>query len=245
MTGVEATGEVASPEGKGRRWLLAVALLAGVAVFLVAGPDGATIARQAREWREAARANLPLALTVFVAAEVAVIALWLPVGIWMTVLAGFLFDVWVGTLVVSFASTAGAVLAFLSARYLFCDAIHRAARRRPRFRRGLARIDAGFREHGAYYVLLLRLTPVFPFFLLNLGLGLTRVRLRDYWWATQLGMLPVTFVVANAGASLGELESVGDVLSPRLLGSLCLLPVVPLLLHRATGRWLARGRAPA
>jgi uncharacterized membrane protein YdjX (TVP38/TMEM64 family) len=162
----------------------------------------------------------------------------------MTVLAGFLFDVWVGTAVVSVASTAGAVLAFLSARFVFHDAIHRAARHRPRFRRALARIDAGFREHGAYYVLLLRLTPVFPFFLLNLGLGLTRVRLLDYWWATQLGMLPVTLVVANAGANLAELGSVRDVVSPRVLASLCLLPVVPFVLHHTAGRWLARQRLP-
>src|SRR5437868_12676088 len=78
---------------------------------------------------------------------------------------------------------------------------------RPRLQRWLDALDRGFREHGAYYVLLLRLTPVFPFWVLNLGLGLTPVRLRDYWWASQLGMLPATAVIVNAGASLAEITT--------------------------------------
>jgi uncharacterized membrane protein YdjX (TVP38/TMEM64 family) len=162
----------------------------------------------------------------------------------MSVLAGFLFGTWVGTAVVSAAGTAGAILAFLLARYVFAKAIHRAARTRPRLNRWVTGIDRGLQEHGGYYVLLLRLTPVFPFWFLNLGLAVTRVRLWDYWWATQLGMLPVTLVVVNTGASLAEITAFRDVLSWRVLGSLCLLPLVVVALHRSAGRFLARRRDP-
>jgi uncharacterized membrane protein YdjX (TVP38/TMEM64 family) len=93
-------------------------------------------------------------------------------------------------------------------------------------------------------VLLLRMTPVIPFWFLNLGLGVTRVRLWDYWWATQLGMLPVTLVVVNAGASLAEITTLRDALSWRVLGSLCLLPLAVVALHRGAGRFLAPGRSP-
>ena len=214
------------------RGLLLVALVAAVALFLVYGPDEQTVIRRSAEWREAARADLFTALAVFFVAEVVLVGLSVPVGIWMSVLAGFLFGVWVGTAVVAVAATVGATLAFLAARYLFAGALRRAAQSRPRLGRWLAAIDAGFRDRGAFYVVLLRLTPVFPFWVLNLGLGLTRIRLRDYWWATQVGILPMTVVIVNAGASLAEVTELRDVLSPRVLIALCLLPLVAFVLHR-------------
>jgi uncharacterized membrane protein YdjX (TVP38/TMEM64 family) len=209
-----------------------------VTLFLTAGPDEQMIIRWSGEWRAEARAHLFAAAAVFFVVEVVLVACSVPVGIWLTVLAGFLFGTWAGTAVVSCASTLGAVLAFLTARYVFAGALRRAASTRPRFGRALAAIDRGFRARGAYYVLLLRLTPVFPFWLLNLGLGLTPVRLRDYWWASQLGMLPMTLVVAGAGASLAELTSFRDILSIKVLGVLCLMPLVPFVLHHTIGRWL-------
>jgi len=221
------------------RWLLLAIIAAGVALFFVFGPDEQTVIRESAAWREAARTNLFAALGVFFIAEVVLVALSVPVGIWVSALGGFLFGFWVGTAVVSVAAMLGAILAFLSARYVFFDAIHRAARTRPRLARWLAAIDKGLHDHGAYYVLLLRLTPVIPFWAVNLGLGLTRVRLWDYWWATQLGMLPATLVVVNAGASLAEITSLADVLSLRVLLALCLLPLVPFVLHRVVGRYLA------
>jgi uncharacterized membrane protein YdjX (TVP38/TMEM64 family) len=142
--------------------------------------------------------------------------------------------------VVNVAGTLGALLAFLASRYVFADAIKRSSDVRPRLTQWLTALDEGFRKHGAYYVLLLRLTPIFPFFVVNLGLGLTSVRLRDYWWATQLGMLPISLVIANAGASLAEIESFRDVLSLHVLGALSLLPLVPFVLHHTIGRWLTR-----
>jgi uncharacterized membrane protein YdjX (TVP38/TMEM64 family) len=196
------------------------------------------VIHRSADWREAARSNLLAALSLFFIAETILIAFSVPVGIWLTVLAGFLFGTWVGTAVVNLAGTLGAILAFLAARYVFAEALHKAAESRPRLCRRLTAIDRGFRNHGAYYLLLLRLTPIFPFFAVNIGLGLTSIRLRDYWWATQLGMLPISLAVANAGASFAEISSFRDVLSVQVIGTLCLLPLVPLILHRTVGRWL-------
>jgi uncharacterized membrane protein YdjX (TVP38/TMEM64 family) len=222
------------------RWLLLFVFLLGFALFLALGPDEQTLIRESAAWRDSARAHLWTALAIFIVAEVVLVAVSAPVGIWMSALAGFLFGFWIGVAVVSVAAMIGALLAFLAARYVFFEAIHRAARTRPRLQRWLAAIDTGFQSHGAYYVLLLRLTPVIPFWALNLGLGLTRVRIRDYWWATQLGMLPATMVVVNAGASVAEITSIRDLLSWRVIGALALLPLVPFVLHRAAGRWLRR-----
>jgi uncharacterized membrane protein YdjX (TVP38/TMEM64 family) len=220
------------------RWFFLCVIVVAVGLFFILGPDQQIIVRHTTEWRELARADLSTSLAVFFVAEVILVGLSLPVGIWFTVLGGYLFGVWIGTVVVSVAATVGAILSFLSARYLFADAIHRIAKRRPRLNRWLRSIDRGLQEHGAYYVVLLRMTPVFPFWMLNLGLGLTRVRLWDYWWATQVGMLPITLVVANAGASLATVTSFRDVLSLRVLGALCLMPLVPFVLHHTVGRWL-------
>ncbi|MBX9623899.1 MAG: VTT domain-containing protein [Gemmataceae bacterium] len=222
------------------RWLVLAAVAAGVGLFLAFGPGEQAIIRRSGEWRAAAQDDLPTTLAVFVLAEVILIALSAPVGIWLTVLAGFLFGTWLGTAAVNVGATAGATLAFLLARYVLFGPLHRAAARRPRLGRAVAAIDRGFQQHGAYYILLLRLTPVFPFWMLNLGLALTPVRLRDYWWATQLGMLPITLVVAHAGASLAEITSFRDVLSWKVLAALCLMPVVPFVLHHTVGR-LVRG----
>lgn len=222
-----------------KRWIFLVAIATGAALIVAVGPNEQTVIRQSAAWREAAHNNLFAVLVVFLIAEVILVALSVPVGIWMSALAGFLFGFWLGTAVVCVAAMLGAILAFLSARYVFFDAIHRAARTRPWLHRWLTVIDKGLHDRGAYYVLLLRLTPVIPFWAVNLGLGLTRVRLWDYWWATQLGMLPATLVVVNAGASLAEITSLRGVLSLRVLLSLCLLPLVPFVLNRVTRRVLA------
>jgi uncharacterized membrane protein YdjX (TVP38/TMEM64 family) len=223
------------------RWLLLIALALGLALFLAVGPDEQTVVGESASWRDAARNNLFAALALFFVAEVVFVALSVPIGIWMSALGGFLFGFWIGTAVVSVAAMLGAILAFLAARYVFCDAIHRLANTRPRLKKCLVAIDRGFHDHGAYYVLLLRLTPVIPFWALNLGLGLTCLRLRDYWWATQLGMLPATMVVVNAGASLAEITSLRDLLSWRVIVALSLLLIVPFVLHHSVGRWLANG----
>jgi uncharacterized membrane protein YdjX (TVP38/TMEM64 family) len=229
-----------------KRWAVLTVVVAGIALFFALGPDEAAVIRRSAEWRAAARENLFTVVVVFFLAEVVLIGLSVPIGIWLSVLAGFLFGTLLGTVVVSFASTAGGLVATLAARYVFAAPLRRLAAVRPQLGRALAAIDRGFRRHGAYYIILLRMTPVFPFWLLNLGVGLTPVRVRTYWWASQLGMLPMTLVLCHAGASLAEITSFRDVLSPRVLGALMLMPLVPFVLHHTAGRWLAnreRGRA--
>jgi uncharacterized membrane protein YdjX (TVP38/TMEM64 family) len=177
--------------------------------------------------------HLLTALLLFLLLYVAVTALSLPVAAALSLAAGALFGRWLGTGVVSLAATLGATLAFLSSRYLFRAWVER------RFGDGLARLDRGVERDGAYYLLTLRLVPLFPFFLVNLGMGLTRMRAWTFAWVSLVGMLPGTFLYVNAGTELGRLASPRDVLSPGLLVSLALLGVVPLAL-----RLLLRGRRP-
>jgi uncharacterized membrane protein YdjX (TVP38/TMEM64 family) len=223
---------------------LLVVLAGGAVLFWAHGPDEVAVAGWSAEWRRAATEHRIEALAIFIAAEVALLALSAPVGFWLTVLAGFLFGMWPAVLVVSFASTAGGLLAFLASRFLFANALRRAAATRPRLGRWLAAIDRGVHRHGAFYLILLRLTPVVPFWAINLALGLTPMRPRTFWWASQVGMLPMTLVMANVGAGLAEIHTFGELLTPRLLGGLALMPVVPLVLDRAARMWLRRWNTP-
>jgi uncharacterized membrane protein YdjX (TVP38/TMEM64 family) len=166
--------------------------------------------------------NLPLAALAFFAVYVACVALSLPVALVLSLLAGALFGRWVGVGLVSVASTCGASLAFLGARYLFGDWVRR------RFADRLAALDRGVERDGAWYLLTLRMAPVVPFFLINLGMGLTPMRAWTFARVTLLGMLPVSWVFANAGTVLASIESPRDVLSPGVLASLLLLALLPL-----------------
>jgi uncharacterized membrane protein YdjX (TVP38/TMEM64 family) len=219
------------------RWLVLAAIVAATAAFIAFAPDESTIIRESAAWRAAVREDFAAALAIFFAIEVVAVAVSAPVGIWLSFLAGFLFGVWAGTAVVALAATAGAVIAFLAARYVFADLLRHAAHSRPRLARTLDAVDRGLAAKGAFYLLLIRLTPIFPFWMVNLAMGLTRVRLRDYWWATQLGILPMTLVVVNAGASLAEVTTLADILSLRVILAMCLLPLAAYLLHR-----LAKGK---
>ncbi|QDU19617.1 TVP38/TMEM64 family protein [Urbifossiella limnaea] len=220
------------------RLLVLAAATAVFVWFVAAGPDEAVVVARSGEWRAAARQHLPAAVGLFVLVEVCLVALSLPVNLWLTVLAGFLFGAGLGTAVVSASSTAGAALAFLLARYVFAGPVRRLAQTRPRLARAFERIDRGVEGHGAFYVAVLRMTPVFPFWLVNLGLALTPIRLRQYAWASWLAMLPVTVVLAAAGAELAEITSFREVLSARVLVLLALMPAVPLALRLVADRWL-------
>jgi pyruvate/2-oxoglutarate dehydrogenase complex dihydrolipoamide dehydrogenase (E3) component/uncharacterized membrane protein YdjX (TVP38/TMEM64 family) len=153
-------------------------------------------------------------------------AVSLPGATLMTVLAGALFGLGWGLLIVSFASALGATLAALIARTLARGMLER------RFAPQLARINAGIAREGAFYLFTLRLIPLFPFFVINLVLGLTRMRLWTFYWVSQLGMLPGTVVFVNAGRELGNLETLSGILSPGLIASFALIGLFP---------WLARG----
>ncbi|EIS3743059.1 FAD-dependent oxidoreductase [Aeromonas hydrophila] len=164
------------------------------------------------------------AALLFVAVYVVSTALSLPGASLLTLAGSAVFGVAWGLLLVSFASSIGATLAFLSARFLLRDWVER------RFGDKLASLQAGMKKEGALYLLSLRLIPIFPFFLVNLLMGLTPIRVSTYYWVSQLGMLPGTFVYVLAGSELANLTSTGNILSPGLMVALTLLGLMPMLL---------------
>jgi pyruvate/2-oxoglutarate dehydrogenase complex dihydrolipoamide dehydrogenase (E3) component/uncharacterized membrane protein YdjX (TVP38/TMEM64 family) len=177
-------------------------------------------------WRDAA----PLLVAgLYLVLYVAVTALSLPGATVMTLAGGALFGLLWGTLIVSFASTIGATLAFLVARHLFRDSVQ------ARFGDRLKAINEGVARDGAFYLFTLRLVPAFPFFLINLLMGLTPIRAATFCWVSQIGMLPATLVYVNAGTELAAIEDLAGILSPGLLLSFALLGVFPLLARRAVG----------
>lgn len=174
-----------------------------------------------------------LSVLVFITAYCAQTALSLPGAVIFTLTGGFLFGVALGTLYVNIGATSGAVLAFLVARYLFRDAVER------RFGAKLAAIQHGFSRNAFNYLLTLRLIPLFPFFLVNLASGLTRIRLSTYTAATAIGIIPASIVYANAGSRLGNIESLEDIASPEVVSAcvlLGLLALVPVIYQRWRGR---------
>lgn len=176
-----------------------------------------------------------LAALIFFLIYVSVTGLSVPGAAVMTLAAGALFGLGFGTLLVSFASTLGATLAMLASRYLLRDAITK------KFGARLSAIDAGLARDGAFYLFTLRLVPVFPFFVINLLMGLTRIPARRFFWVSQLGMLPGTVVYVNAGTQLAQLKSLSDVASPTLWLSLALLGILPWIGKALVG-WLQTRR---
>ena len=141
----------------------------------------------------------------------------LPGATILTLVSGFLFGSWLGTLYANLGASSGAFFAFLAARYLFRDMIE------EKFGARLSHIQQGFSDHAFHYLLTLRLIPLFPFFLVNLASGLTRIRASTYFVATVVGILPGSFVYANAGRQLGSIETLKDIASPGVLGAFVLL----------------------
>lgn len=177
-------------------------------------------------------------LAAFFAVYVAATALSIPGALVLTLAAGAMFGLGVGLVVVSFASSLGALLAFLVARHLLRDAVQ------SRFGASLAPINDGVRRDGALYLLTLRLVPVFPFWLINLLMGLTPITALRYYVVSQLGMLPGTAVYVNAGTQLASIASARDILSPALLGSFVLLGLFPFVARAGVG-WLQRRKVYA
>jgi pyruvate/2-oxoglutarate dehydrogenase complex dihydrolipoamide dehydrogenase (E3) component/uncharacterized membrane protein YdjX (TVP38/TMEM64 family) len=192
--------------------------------------------------RDALRAQVlsaPLATAaIYFALYVAAAALSIPGAVILTLAAGAMFGLGWGLLLVSFASSLGALLAFLVARYLLREGIQ------ARFGKALAPINDGVKKDGTFYLLTLRLVPVFPFWLINLLMGLTPMGAGRFYVVSQLGMLAGTAVYVNAGTQLAAIQSPGDILSPGLLGSFVLLGVFPLLAKAGVG-WLARRKVYA
>ncbi len=176
---------------------------------------------------ETFRAERPaLAIAIYFGIYVLMAALSLPGAALLTLAGGAVFGLLWGTVIISFASSIGATLAFLMSRFLLRDWV------KERFGQRLQAIDAGVHREGGFYLFTLRLVPVFPFFLVNLLFGLTGMRARTFYWVSQLGMLAGTVVYVNAGTQLAKIESLSGILSPALLGSFVLLGVFPLLARK-------------
>ena len=173
---------------------------------------------------------------VFFAVYVAVTGLCLPGAAVLTLVAGAIFGLGWGMVIASFASTLGATLSFLLARYLARNAVRR------RFANTLERVDAGVRKDGAFYLLTLRLVAVFPFFIINAVMGLTAMPVLNFAVVTQAGMVPALLVFVNAGSQLGEMESVAGILSPSLLLSFLLLGAFPFAAKKLVDTLRARRR---
>ncbi len=157
---------------------------------------------------------------------IAVTGLSLPGATVLTLAGGAVFGLLWGTIIVSFASTLGATLAFLAARFLFRDLV------KSRFGERIKLIDEGVTRDGAFYLFTLRLVPVFPFFMINLAMGLTPIKMSTFYWVSQIGMLAGTIVYVNAGTQLAAINSLSGILSPVLLASFALLGIFPLLARK-------------
>jgi pyruvate/2-oxoglutarate dehydrogenase complex dihydrolipoamide dehydrogenase (E3) component/uncharacterized membrane protein YdjX (TVP38/TMEM64 family) len=219
--------------------LTIIALIAvSILTFFLLDLDQLLTLEALRERQDALEAyvqqNFTAALAIFFIIYIAVTGLSIPGAAIMTLVAGFLFGVLYGTIVVSFASTIGATLAFLLSRFLLRNFVE------SRFGNAVRRINGGIEKDGPYYLFALRLVPAFPFFAINLAMGLTRLPVLTFYWVSQLGMLAGTIVYVNAGTQLGRVENTGDILSPQLLGSFVLLGLFPILAKKmltvVTGR---------
>src|SRR6266852_5692904 len=224
-----------------RRRLLVAALLLGLIAVFFALDLGQYFQLESFKSKQSAmeefrRANPLAAARIFFATYVAVTGLSLPFAAVLSLAVGAIFGLLWGTLIVSFASSMGATLAFLSSRFLFREPV------RSRFGDRLRAIDAGLEKEGAFYLFALRLVPAVPFVLVNLLMGLTPIRARTFYWVSQIGMLPATIVYVNAGTQLATIKSISGILSPALIGSLVLLGIFPLVARYVVESVKARRR---
>ncbi|MBU2285192.1 MAG: TVP38/TMEM64 family protein, partial [Gammaproteobacteria bacterium] len=221
-----------------KRWLLGVALAAAVVLFF-AFDIGRLLNLQTLKDSQAElenwRAAQPLrAALIFFAAYVAVTALSVPGATVLTLAAGAIFGLGWGTVIVSFASSIGATLAFLASRWLLGSWVQ------ERFGERLKTVNEGIAREGGFYLFTLRLVPVFPFFLINLAMGLTRIKVTTFYGVSQLGMLAATVLYVNAGTQLARIDSPSGIVSPGLLASLVLLGLLPLAARRVIDTLKAR-----
>ena len=149
-------------------------------------------------------------------------SLSLPGAAVLTLAGGALFGLWTGVITVSFASSIGATLACIVSRFILRDWVQ------AKFGDRLKTVNDGIEKEGAFYLFTLRLIPIFPFWLINLVMGLTKMPLRRFYWVSQVGMLPATIVYVNAGKELAKIESLSGILSPGLIISFAALGIFPL-----------------
>ncbi len=211
-----------------RHKLILVAIVVTLVVLFFAFDLGRYLSLEFFKSQQAAidayyRANPGTTMLIYFTIYIVVTALSLPGAAIMTLVGGAIFGLLWGTVIVSFASSIGATLAFLVARFLLRDTVQQ------RFGRNLATLNRGVEREGGFYLFTLRLVPVFPFFMINLAMALTPLKTLTFYWISQLGMLPGTLVYVNAGTQLARIDSLSGILSPTLLLSFALLGLFPLI----------------
>jgi uncharacterized membrane protein YdjX (TVP38/TMEM64 family) len=224
------------------RWLVLAVIVAGIGAFYGFGWDQhfsfTSIRASVGELRGEVDNQFILAASIFFVLYAVLTALSVPAAWILTLVAGALFGRMFGSALALLAATVGATLAFLSSRFLFWDWVQ------AHFGQRLDAFNRGFEKDGAFYLFSLRLVPIFPFFLINLGMGLTPIRTWTYFWVSLIGMLPGSILYANAGYELGTLESPSDILSPGVIVSLVLLGIAPLVFRKVM-QWTRRAEPEA
>ncbi len=191
--------------------------------------------REQQEFVQAfVRHNRALAVLLFYLIYITATGLSLPVAALFALLSGALFGMVLGTIVISLASTTGAVLAFLVSRFLLQDFVDQ------KFPHAAKMINQGIQRDGAAYLFCVRLVPAMPYFVLNLVMGLTHMPVRTFAWVTQVGLLPITLVLTNAGEQIALIDSPADIMSPGLIASLTLIGLFPLAAKKLLERLRAR-----
>lgn len=238
-----ADKDSAAASKKGLKRYVPIAVVAlGIVVFVATGAHEylsfEALSRHRAELLQYADAHAIASVALFMVAYVVVIALSLPGGVWLTLAGGFVFGGWLAGLYVVFGATVGATLIFLAARYAFADLFH------ARAGSALANMEDGFRKNAFNYLMVLRLVPLFPFWLVNLVPALLDVRLHTYVIATFIGIIPGTFVYAHVGAGLGAVfesgqePDLGVIFQPAVLLpilGLAALSLVPIAYQKLKG----------
>ena len=240
-SGLSAAGWSARQSGFSRLVLL---LVIGVLIGLFFAFDLSqyltlTFLKEVRTAATAFVADNPSLSTLgFFGIYVLVTGLSLPGAALMTLAAGAIFGFWWGLAIVSFASTIGATLAMVISRSLLRDWVQ------ARFAQQLVMVNEGLQRDGGFYLFSIRMVPLFPFFIVNLVMGLTRISVWQFYWVSQTGMFAGTIFFVFAGTQLAQVSSIGDVLSPGLIGALTLLGLFPLIARKAI-QWLTKLRRAA
>ncbi len=175
------------------------------------------------------RENRVMVIAAYMVIYIMVTSLSLPGAAVMTLAGGALFGLLAGTIIVSFASTIGATIACIATRFVLRDWIQN------KFKEKINTINQGIEKEGAFYLFTLRLIPAFPFWLINLLMGLTNMSMLTFYWVSQIGMLPGTIVYVNAGKELAKIESFSGILSPGLIFSFVLLGIFPIAVKKLAG----------
>ena len=187
-----------------------------------------------RSFAELYSGHPAMVIAGYMALYILVTSLSLPGAAVLTIGGGALFGLLAGTVVVSFASSIGATLACSVARFLLRDWVQ------EKFGDKIAKVNEGVEREGAFYLFTLRLIPVFPFWVINLVMGITKMPLRTFYWVSQVGMLPGTIVYVNAGKELAKVESMRGILSPGLILSFLLLGLFPIAVKKIIALYRSR-----